>query len=280
MDSTRKCPNFVTCQNQGNTIKDRSRHYVLSNCPQNQMNNLNNGPALVQDTSSNEASNTSQINSILSTTKKLLSRSFNDIKNSISSNFEQTKKSLINNQAQPSETKKHKCKNFDECKGNGNSNDINTPRHYVTKNCPIELENMIKKNNDESKRVQVQPINESQDNSTTSAAENNDGPLSSGYENNEALEKSDIVQAEASIMNQLELEHYDDDGIIDPSQDTPIENSKSSDGYFTRRFWSDKLNTISGPLLKFSNSLSEIAKYYYFLFKKLRINIKLFLFNQ
>ena len=145
MDSTRKCPNFVTCQNQGNTNKDRSRHFVLSNCPQNQMNNLNNGPALVQDASNNEAANTSQINSILSTTKKLFSRSFNDIKNSISSNFEQTKKSLINNQAQPSETKKHKCKNFDECKGNGNSNDINTPRHYVTKNCPIELENMIKK---------------------------------------------------------------------------------------------------------------------------------------
>ena len=95
MDSTRKCPNFVTCQNQGNTIEGRIRHYALNNCPQNQVNNLNNGAALVQDTSGNEASNTSQVNSILSTTKKLLSRSFNDIKNSISSNFEQSKKSLI-----------------------------------------------------------------------------------------------------------------------------------------------------------------------------------------
>jgi hypothetical protein len=278
MDSTRKCPNFVTCQNQGNTIEGRIRHYALNNCPQNQVNNLNNGAALVQDTSGNEASNTSQVNSILSTTKKLLSRSFNDIKNSISSNFEQSKKSLIKKKSQPSETKTHKCKNFDTCNGKGNVN--GTTRHYITNNCPIEFENGIKKNIEDAKRVQVQPINESQDNLTTNAAENNDGPISSGYENNEALEKSDIVQAEASIMNQLELEHYDDDGIIDPSQDTPIENSKSSDGYFTRRFWSDKLNTISGPLLKFSNSLSEIAKYYYFLFKKLRINIKLFLFNQ
>ena len=272
MNPTRKCPNFVNCQNKGNTIEGRNNHYALSFCPQNQMNNLNDVSGLVQDASSNKAANTSQINSILSTTKKRLSRSFNDIKNSISSNFEQTKKSLINNQAQPSETKKHKCKNFDTCKGNGNSNDINTLRHYVTKNCPIELENTIKKNNEESKRVQVQPINESQDNSTTNAAENNDGPISSGYENNEALEKSDIVQAEASIMNQLELEHYDDDGIIDPSQDTPIENSKKSpNGYFTKGYWSDKLNTISKPLLKLSNSLSEIAKYDYFLLKKIKI---------
>ena len=259
MNPIRNGPNFVTCQNKGNTIENRNNHYVLEYCPQNQMNNLNNGPELVQDASSNEAANTSQINSILSTTKKLLSRSFNDIKNSISSNFEQTKKSLIDKQAQPSEAKKHKCKNFDTCNGKGNLNGSN--RHYVTKNCPIELEIVVKKNNEESKRVQVQPINESQDNSTTSAAEKNDGPLSTGSENNEALEKSDIVQAEASIKNHLELEHYDDDGIIGPIQDTPIENSKkSSDGYFTRRFWSDKLNTISKPILKFSNSLSEIAK--------------------
>lgn len=241
---SRKCPNHDVCQSRGNTDASQNEHYVLKSCPEN---------GKTDEAYKDEAA-TSGENSrynlrraskrIFSSANKFFSESFEDLKNSVSTNFNSTKQSVLN-AILPSKQIDHRCANYEKCKGIGNTTG-KSKGHYLTKNCPVEFDKKILKSINDAKRIYVEPATPS--------------PRKNPRTSKEEKENDDIQSDELSTDDEVWEEETSDDDEETCEDDVDSMASSSHSDKFETLSHSIK-NKISKPLMKLSSSLSNIYKY-------------------